>query len=113
MYCNNESQAKMMFHGAVIYYLPEQSPALSYTEISKYNNLPKNDSVKITEESLKKFKDNPVIINAFKRNQWKNPTIVADVTCSMYPDRKSTRLNSSHVRISYAVFCLKKKKKIK
>src|SRR5690554_7280565 len=28
-------------------------------------------------------------------------------------DRKSTRLNSSHVRISYAVFCLKKKKKKK
>src|SRR3989442_11556389 len=27
-------------------------------------------------------------------------------------DRKSTRLNSSHVRISYAVFCLKKKKTI-
>src|SRR5437868_12116655 len=26
-----------------------------------------------------------------------------------YPDRKSTRLNSSHVSISYAVFCLKKK----
>src|SRR5436309_15419022 len=28
-------------------------------------------------------------------------------------DRKSTRLNSSHVKISYAVFCLKKKKKKK
>src|SRR5207253_10648261 len=28
-------------------------------------------------------------------------------------DRKSTRLNSSHVAISYAVFCLKKKKKTK
>src|SRR5690349_23490164 len=28
-------------------------------------------------------------------------------------DRKSTRLNSSHVEISYAVFCLKKKKKIR
>src|SRR5437868_8181757 len=28
-------------------------------------------------------------------------------------DRKSTRLNSSHVSISYAVFCLKKKKKNK
>src|SRR5215469_18422030 len=27
-----------------------------------------------------------------------------------WPDRKSTRLNSSHVEISYAVFCLKKKK---
>src|SRR5436309_10391110 len=32
-------------------------------------------------------------------------------TCA--EDRKSTRLNSSHVKISYAVFCLKKKKKTK
>src|SRR3712207_6657159 len=30
-----------------------------------------------------------------------------------WPDRKSTRLNSSHANISYAVFCLKKKKKLK
>src|SRR6266511_5142435 len=30
---------------------------------------------------------------------------------SIILDRKSTRLNSSHVKISYAVFCLKKKKK--
>src|SRR5688572_31768837 len=30
-----------------------------------------------------------------------------------YPDRKSTRLNSSHSQISYAVFCLKKKNKKK
>src|SRR5205814_3159947 len=30
-----------------------------------------------------------------------------------YTDRKSTRLNSSHLGISYAVFCLKKKKKKK
>src|SRR3712207_7401077 len=30
---------------------------------------------------------------------------------SGYEDRKSTRLNSSHANISYAVFCLKKKKK--
>src|SRR6266540_4770952 len=33
-------------------------------------------------------------------------------TCPGYrQDRKSTRLNSSHITISYAVFCLKKKKK--
>src|SRR3712207_7731612 len=31
----------------------------------------------------------------------------------LHKDRKSTRLNSSHANISYAVFCLKKKKKIK
>src|SRR5438874_5220980 len=30
--------------------------------------------------------------------------------CARLRDRKSTRLNSSHVEISYAVFCLKKKK---
>src|SRR5215475_15797517 len=30
--------------------------------------------------------------------------------CTRREDRKSTRLNSSHVKISYAVFCLKKKK---
>src|SRR5256885_6649913 len=30
---------------------------------------------------------------------------------AVYVDRKSTRLNSSHLVISYAVFCLKKKKK--
>src|SRR3989442_4844487 len=34
-----------------------------------------------------------------------DPAVSVDVR-----DRKSTRLNSSHVRISYAVFCLKKKK---
>src|SRR3712207_7617732 len=35
-------------------------------------------------------------------------------TCIPFPeeDRKSTRLNSSHANISYAVFCLKKKKKL-
>src|SRR6266511_4655432 len=34
-------------------------------------------------------------------------------TCLGLRDRKSTRLNSSHVKSSYAVFCLKKKKKHK
>src|SRR6476620_11933759 len=33
--------------------------------------------------------------------------------CRRRRDRKSTRLNSSHANISYAVFCLKKKKKTK
>src|SRR3989442_11878111 len=38
-----------------------------------------------------------------------DPFIFGRTTCKPR-DRKSTRLNSSHVRISYAVFCLKKKK---
>src|SRR5947209_10531100 len=32
-------------------------------------------------------------------------------SCAVFSDRKSTRLNSSHANISYAVFCLKKKSK--
>src|SRR5690606_42017204 len=40
------------------------------------------------------------------------PALLSTVTGAAGPfiDRKSTRLNSSHVKISYAVFCLKKKK---
>src|SRR5437870_9155215 len=37
--------------------------------------------------------------------------VVAQIAEERQQDRKSTRLNSSHVAISYAVFCLKKKKK--
>src|SRR5690606_41655787 len=40
------------------------------------------------------------------------PTSAIKSRISAKPDRKSTRLNSSHVKISYAVFCLKKKKHI-
>src|SRR5690554_7039475 len=39
-------------------------------------------------------------------NSTENPAYIIDISME---DRKSTRLNSSHVRISYAVFCLKKK----
>src|SRR5438067_10736066 len=40
------------------------------------------------------------------------PAVVAPVQRAVV-DRKSTRLNSSHVSISYAVFCLKKKKTLR
>src|SRR5437899_8942494 len=45
--------------------------------------------------------------NARRRALWR----VAGIGCNQGKDRKSTRLNSSHLGISYAVFCLKKKKK--
>src|SRR3712207_7125107 len=38
------------------------------------------------------------------------PDAPSRIACAAFPDRKSTRLNSSHANISYAVFCLKKKK---
>src|SRR2546430_3904834 len=40
---------------------------------------------------------------------WSSSGVTASRTAPI-PDRKSTRLNSSHSQISYAVFCLKKKK---
>src|SRR6266496_4889828 len=43
--------------------------------------------------------------------RWREPWRVSLSSRFWCSDRKSTRLNSSHVEISYAVFCLKKKKK--
>src|SRR5699024_11379490 len=59
-------------------------------------------------------KANPVA--AIELGEWKRLILAEDVVtegsfvCLDSEDRKSTRLNSSHVSISYAVFCLKKKK---
>src|SRR2546427_9625087 len=43
-----------------------------------------------------------------KRDAWE---LASAAFTTLLTDRKSTRLNSSHSQISYAVFCLKKKKK--
>src|SRR5690554_7647463 len=69
-------------------------------------------------KSFKKYVDEmlcilPFEVDFFKKHNYDvhyvgNPTVDA---IENRKDRKSTRLNSSHVRISYAVFCLKKKTK--
>src|SRR5438477_4878678 len=46
-----------------------------------------------------------------RRQRLRRHLAAAERRRSTPPDRKSTRLNSSHMSISYAVFCLKKKKK--
>src|SRR5690554_7147481 len=51
----------------------------------------------------------PTFKGSFAAHQVKRKRLA--IHCASEADRKSTRLNSSHVRISYAVFCLKKKKK--
>ena len=48
---------------------------------------------------------------AEKLQEWEIEKLISEQRVSCL-DRKSTRLNSSHVSISYAVFCLKKKKNI-
>src|SRR2546426_4879042 len=55
----------------------------------------------------------PILVNQTgDRRAIQNPSIIAAMS-DIAADRKSTRLNSSHLVISYAVFCLKKKKKEK
>src|SRR5688572_18036614 len=50
-----------------------------------------------------------VVVKALAESPWGVFTVSATIPIAI--DRKSTRLNSSHSQISYAVFCLKKKKK--
>src|SRR3712207_7068702 len=55
------------------------------------------------------FRPEPQLCAATERCTWRGRVIRGEVHDE---DRKSTRLNSSHANISYAVFCLKKKKKV-
>src|SRR3712207_7783063 len=61
--------------------------------------------------------DFPAAVKTYKRIQLDNWQYIKTLQVATFEeyaalqDRKSTRLNSSHANISYAVFCLKKKKK--
>src|SRR5437870_13101000 len=50
--------------------------------------------------------------NSYARLARRNPRVAGKILVER-GDRKSTRLNSSHVAISYAVFCLKKKRQLR
>src|SRR5690606_41195267 len=79
--------------------------ATATTEIytlSLHDALPISSAPEIVVSCIASFQGNPGLAlgNAIGSN-------ISNIAL----DRKSTRLNSSHVKISYAVFCLKKKKK--
>lgn len=86
MDCHSEAEAKTLFHGVVIHYRPTQNAKLFSSEQQYYDSiLPKNDSTKIKREVFKQFPDSTVVAVMHRNKQWKNSTIVADVTCSMSP----------------------------
>src|SRR3712207_8770786 len=60
-------------------------------------------ALEIDERAAEQAKEN------VSRSPWKGRIEVIAKDFKEYRDRKSTRLNSSHANISYAVFCLKKK----
>src|SRR3712207_8798987 len=82
---------------------PPRSTLFPYTTLFRSESAEtarpgKNSHFRIDRESGPSEDETLVRSRAYTRN-------------TAQPDRKSTRLNSSHANISYAVFCLKKKKK--
>src|SRR5690554_7163074 len=69
---------------------------------------PDNETVTIAINETTTIKDLNRILGVFSEVVKQDFKKITELDTG---DRKSTRLNSSHVRISYAVFCLKKKKK--
>src|SRR2546422_1612032 len=62
-----------------------------------------------SSDSRRERPENAVLLRLFGLQRW-NPAAAVGQIAEEGRDRKSTRLNSSHGYISYAVFCLKKKK---
>src|SRR3712207_8401567 len=84
---------------------PPRSTLFPYTTLFRSNILAFQPDEKIAQVmQIKDYGVAPYLVLATARGQVKK-TRLTDL------DRKSTRLNSSHANISYAVFCLKKKKR--
>src|SRR2546430_9372521 len=83
---------------------PPRSTLFPYTTLFRSNN--EIDAEDLNVLPSPERQSNPT--NPTNQTNQTNPT---DSIYELNLDRKSTRLNSSHSQISYAVFCLKKKKK--
>src|SRR2546427_3512489 len=88
---------------------PPRSTLFPYTtlfrSLAKRDIMGVNDPMRITL-GWARCADN--VADVLRRGAWYP---VVEESGDGHVDRKSTRLNSSHSQISYAVFCLKKKKK--
>src|SRR3712207_8393381 len=83
---------------------PPRSTLFPYTTLFR--------SIKVDDVTLKtvhELTDRTTLLAKF--NYYREDSRVGYQGLTESQDRKSTRLNSSHANISYAVFCLKKKKK--
>src|SRR5690606_39317631 len=96
-------------------YWPKEAKIIQIDADNKMLGLVKKISVGICGDAkaaavalLERLQDKKLASDATKEARAKT---IADEKAAWEKDRKSTRLNSSHVKISYAVFCLKKKKK--
>src|SRR3712207_8969874 len=91
---------------------PPRSTLFPYTTLFR-SALLKDAPILILDEATSNLDGatEQAILQALAANRRGRTTVViAHRLSTVVQDRKSTRLNSSHANISYAVFCLKKKK---
>src|SRR2546430_6989592 len=87
---------------------PPRSTLFPYTTLFRsFEILPRGLSFDLINQDMTKKAISATINACYRALGLKETVVFADQL--MYTDRKSTRLNSSHSQISYAVFCLKKK----
>src|SRR5690606_39296795 len=98
--------------------LPTRLPLFPYTTLFRSKTSPGKGSFTLGPAPLSGLELANVGATIMSDGRWCPPTPIMEirdrngkkVPIKEAKDRKSTRLNSSHVKISYAVFCLKKKK---
>src|SRR5436305_4941136 len=90
---------------------PPRSTLFPYTTLFRSNPMGENNSAQAARDQFRKARAK---LTEDSKESAEHDAILIDLALDQLDlgDRKSTRLNSSHVRISYAVFCLKKKTKI-
>src|SRR3712207_7696459 len=93
---------------------PPRSTLFPYTTL--FRSVPTTTELEGDDalETLRETGIRQLIADAIKRFRYADGfshsrALAFQFTLTLLPDRKSTRLNSSHANISYAVFCLKKK----
>src|SRR3712207_8598508 len=89
---------------------PPRSTLFPYTTLFRSDE---KDAMKIIEETIVEFVELRERMSGKELLQYAAKQTGEEGEAEKILDRKSTRLNSSHANISYAVFCLKKKKQIK
>src|SRR5689334_25374406 len=91
----------------LLLYSPSSSPLFFFnaTATTEIYTLSLHDALPIWQHTHDRRRDGRA------RHRQRASVAESRCRCRARPDRKSTRLNSSHSSISYAVFCLKKKKK--
>src|SRR5438034_2579281 len=91
---------------------PPRSPLFPYTTL--FRSPIGREGSKLTKATIGRLKAAGIKEIEVNPEDLVGHTVLVDldgVAHQVFGDRKSTRLNSSHTVISYAVFCLKKKKK--